>query len=171
MSTGIAGGFAGRAGLGELVIATQDVHADLGADSPNGFIDLDQLGFGSARVPVDAELRDWLPAAMPAARVGEVLSVSTVTGTEQRAEALARAHPAAVAEAMEGYGVGCAALAAGVAFAEIRSISNLVGPRDRAAWRIPEALAGLSGAFGALVARLEVPGVTGETRARTGGAA
>ena len=28
--------------------------------------------------------------------------------------------------------------------AEVRTISNLVGPRDRAAWRIPDALAALA---------------------------
>jgi futalosine hydrolase len=51
---------------------------------------------------------------------------------------------------MEGYGVGCAAAGAGVAFAELRTISNPVGPRDRAGWRITEALAALTAAAAAL---------------------
>ena len=45
---------------------------------------------------------------------------------------------------MEGAGVAAAAARHGVPFAEVRAISNLVGPRDRAAWRIPEALAALA---------------------------
>jgi futalosine hydrolase len=38
---------------------------------------------------------------------------------------------------------------------EIRAISNPVGPRDRAAWRIPEALAALTEGFGKLTPVLE----------------
>jgi futalosine hydrolase len=46
---------------------------------------------------------------------------------------------------MEGFGVACAA--AGKPFGEVRAISNLVGPRDREAWRIAPALAALETAF------------------------
>jgi futalosine hydrolase len=45
---------------------------------------------------------------------------------------------------MEGYGVACAADAVGVSFGEVRTISNAVGPRDRDAWRIGDALAALT---------------------------
>jgi futalosine hydrolase len=48
-----------------------------------------------------------------------------------------------VAEAMEGFGVATAAHQSGVAFAELRTISNPIGPRDRSAWRIADALAAL----------------------------
>jgi threonine synthase len=39
---------------------------------------------------------------------------------------------------------------AGLPFGEVRTISNPVGPRDRAAWRIGDALDGLSEAFASL---------------------
>jgi futalosine hydrolase len=55
-----------------------------------------------------------------------------------------------VAEAMEGFGVATATARVGLPFAEIRAISNPVGPRDRAGWRIPEALAALERAAAAL---------------------
>ena len=45
---------------------------------------------------------------------------------------------------MEGFGVATAAADHGVPFVEIRTISNLVGPRDRSAWRIDLALAALT---------------------------
>jgi futalosine hydrolase len=54
-----------------------------------------------------------------------------------------------VAEAMEGYGVACAAQAAGLPFAELRTISNPIGPRDRAAWRLREAFSALTEAAAA----------------------
>jgi futalosine hydrolase len=85
-----------------------------------------------------------------------VLTVSTVTGTADRAGQLTARHPGAVAEAMEGFGVAEAAAAAGVPVVEIRAVSNAVGPRDRAAWRIGEALAALTTAFGKFPAALEV---------------
>jgi len=44
---------------------------------------------------------------------------------------------------MEGYGVAFAACDHGLPILEVRAISNLVGPRDRAAWRIKEALEAL----------------------------
>jgi futalosine hydrolase len=54
---------------------------------------------------------------------------------------------------MEGFGVATAAAGAGVRFAEVRTISNLVGLRDRGAWRITEALAAL-GEVGRVLGRL-----------------
>jgi futalosine hydrolase len=44
---------------------------------------------------------------------------------------------------MEGFGVATAAARAGVPFVEVRAVSNPVGPRDRSAWQITEALAAL----------------------------
>ena len=150
LSAGLAGGFPGRAPVGAAVLASRSIQADLGADSPDGWRSLDQLGLGSTVAPADPAVLAALRARLPAAVVGDVVTVAAVTGTAERAAALAAAHPAAVAEAMEGYGVACAAAGAGVAFAELRTISNLVGPRDRAAWRIGEALSALAAAAAAL---------------------
>jgi futalosine hydrolase len=52
---------------------------------------------------------------------------------------------------MEGFGVAVAAARFGVPAAEIRGVSNLVGPRNRDAWRIGEALAALTAAVPALI--------------------
>lgn len=142
VSAGIGGGIGREPGA--TVLAARCIAADLGADSPEGFLSLDELGFGSALAPVDAGLLERLRAALPGAAVGDVLTVSTVTGTAEGTAELLRRHPAAVAEAMEGYGVACAAQGAGLPFAELRTISNPVGPRDRAAWRIGDALAALT---------------------------
>jgi futalosine hydrolase len=45
--------------------------------------------------------------------------------------------------------VACAAGLAGVPFAELRAVSNPVGPRDRAAWRLREAFSALAEAAAA----------------------
>lgn len=150
VSAGIGGGFAGRAAVGATVLGSRSVAADLGAESPTGFIPLDQLGFGATSAVADPELLARLRAALPHATVGAVLTVNTVTGTAQTTQALAARHPDAVAEAMEGYGVACAALGANLPFAELRAVSNPIGPRDRAVWRIRDALMALTAAATAL---------------------
>jgi futalosine hydrolase len=142
VSAGIAGGFAGRVQVGGLVLADRSVAADLGADSPDGFLPLDRLGFGVTSLAADPEL-----LAIPGAVVGPILTVSTVTGTDAGLAELEARHPDAVAESMEGFGVATAAARAGIGFAEVRAISNLVGPRDRAGWRVADALAALREAF------------------------
>jgi futalosine hydrolase len=152
LSAGIAGGFAD---LGATVLATRSIAADLGADSPDGFLSLDELGFGSSTVEVDGDALTWLRGALPDAIVGDVLTVSTVTGTAERAAALRSRHPEAVAEAMEGFGVATAAALVGVPFAEVRTISNPIGPRDRGAWRVREALDALGAAATRLADSLE----------------
>jgi futalosine hydrolase len=144
LSAGIAGGVAGRADPGDVVIADQSIAADLGADSPDGFIPIDELGFGAGTSAVDHHLLACLRGVLPTAVVGGILTVSTVTGTSTRAQALMQRYPGAVAEAMEGFGVATAAAGAGVAFAEMRTIANPIGPRDRGNWRIREALATLT---------------------------
>jgi len=154
VSAGIAGGFQPEAPVGSLVIADEITAADLGAQTPDGFVPVTELGFGTVtHRPPEALVRDL--AAATGARPGAVLTVSTVTGTAERAAALRARHPRALAEAMEGFGVAEAAAAHGVPVLEIRAVSNPVGPRDRAAWRIGEALTALTEAFGKFAPVLE----------------
>ncbi|MDH6126245.1 futalosine hydrolase [Kitasatospora sp. GP82] len=146
VSAGIAGGFAPRAPIGSIVIADEIVAADLGAQTPEGFSDVAELGFGSVRhTPPPAAVR--LAAQALDAASGTVLTVSTVTGSAGRAAELTDRHPQALAEAMEGFGVAEAAARHGVPAFELRTVSNAVGPRDRSAWRIGEALGALERAF------------------------
>lgn len=148
LSAGIGGGF-GPAAVGSVAIASSIVFADLGAETADGFLPLSSLGFGSERYDVAPRLAVEL-ADRTGGHPGTVLTVATVTGTAASTDALRERYPDAVAEAMEGAGVAAAALLHGVACGEIRAISNVVGPRDRDAWRVPEALASLARAAAAL---------------------
>ncbi|MFJ4006507.1 futalosine hydrolase [Streptomyces sp. NPDC090023] len=154
VSAGIGGGFQPAAPVGSLVVADAITVADLGAETPDGFLPVTDLGFGTVtHLPPSSLVREAVAAT--GARPGTVLTVSTVTGTATRAAALRARHPGALAEGMEGFGVAEAAAAHGVPVLEIRAVSNPVGPRDRAAWRIGDALAALTGAFGKLAPALE----------------
>lgn len=82
---------------------------------------------------------------------GPILTLSTMTGTDIRADELAAQHPSAVAEAMEGAGVAYVADLHGIPVVEVRAISNIVGRRDRDAWRLEEAFDSLGRAFDAIL--------------------
>jgi futalosine hydrolase len=170
VSAGIGGGFLPDAPPATLVLADEITVADLGAETdaatgPDatgtpgapgtpGFLPVTDLGFGTVtHLPPAALVRR--AAGATGARTGTVLTVSTVTGTARRAAELRARHPRALAEAMEGFGVAEAAAAHRTPVLEIRAVSNPVGPRDRAAWRIGDALAVLTEAFGKLAPVLE----------------
>jgi futalosine hydrolase len=148
LSVGIGGAFPGKAELGGLLLARRVFAADLGADSPAGFLGVDELGFGSASL--DGGRIPGLEAV-----VGTILTVNTATGTDERAAELMARHPAAVGEAMEGYGVAAAAALFDLPFAEVRAVSNLVGKRDRDAWRLDLAFAALTAAARPIAEGLE----------------
>lgn len=154
ISAGIGGGFSGKAEVGSLVIADAIIAADLGVETPEGFRFLEALNLGSSQVSVDPSLVNPVVEALSRASLpvnrGPILTVSTTTGSAERAEEMVRRVPGAAAEGMEGYGVAYTAHTFGVPVLEIRTISNPVGPRDRKAWRIPEALELLSKTFSVL---------------------
>uniref|UniRef100_UPI0006E4470D futalosine hydrolase n=1 Tax=Streptomyces atriruber TaxID=545121 RepID=UPI0006E4470D len=151
VSAGIGGGFPSglppAAPVGSLVVADEITVADLGAETPDGFAPVTELGFGAVtHRPPPSLVREVADAC--GAATGTVLTVSTVTGSAERAAGLRLRHPRALAEAMEGFGVAEAAALHGLPVLEVRAVSNPVGPRDRAAWRIGDALSALSDAFG-----------------------
>lgn len=156
ISAGIGGGFAPHAPVGSLVVSDAIIAADLGADSPDGYLSVDRLGFGRSVHRPPAALTAHV-ARLLGAVLAPVLTVSTATGTAARTAELTARHPRAAAEAMEGFGVAEAAAAHGLPFVEIRAISNVVGPRDRTAWQIGRALDSLRHAFTLLTPVFEEP--------------
>ena len=72
-------------------------------------------------------------------RRGRFITVSTVTGTEERARSLYRRFRP-LCESMEGASVGHISRLFGVDYCEIRAISNPVGRRQRHRWKTPQAL-------------------------------
>ncbi|KHF38470.1 futalosine hydrolase [Halalkalibacter okhensis] len=147
INAGIAGGFEEKAEVGSLAVSTEVIAADLGAESDDGFLSLEELKLGSSIIEVEKEVVTRMCAEAMAqgisAHKGAILTLSTVTGTQETADSLLERFPEAVAEGMEGFGVAEAAKQNQIPVIEVRSISNKVGPRDRESWRIKEALATL----------------------------
>lgn len=148
VSMGVAGSFASaRLQNGDTAVASSIVAADLGAMSPERFLDLAALGLdGGATVDCPPDLvktvRDRISDAGLHVAVGAILTLSTMTGTAERAAELMGRH-GAVAEAMEGAGVAHVAALHGLPVMEVRTISNEVGLRDRDAWDLVTALTSL----------------------------
>jgi futalosine hydrolase len=138
LCVGIGGGF-GPLVPGDIAVASSIVFADLGAETATGFVPVSELGFGGERYDPAPKLAVEL-VDRTGGHLGTVLTVATVTGSAARAAALLERFPDAVAEGMEGAGAAAAAAQHGVPYGELRAISNLVGPRDRDAWRVPLAL-------------------------------
>jgi len=123
---GIGGAYPGSGlAVGDVACATTECFADLGADTPEGFLDfsdgalaLDLFDFGCMKAPF--------------------ATVSTCTGTDARAAELVARTGAAV-ESMEGAALVQVAKRFGVPVGEVRGVSNTVGDRDRGSWRVEEA--------------------------------
>jgi futalosine hydrolase len=131
INAGIAGGFAGRAKVGDAFAIESDYFAELGLE---GGAPVPALA-GGTRLITQAESDPSLlrTARNVGARIGNAITVATITATQVRAEDLAARFEAEV-EAMEGFAVLRCAAAASVPAIELRGISNVVGPRESSGW-------------------------------------
>ena len=154
ISAGIGGAFAGSGlKVGEVAVSSEIVQADLGAWDGEQFLPLSELGLEVAAG--NAGRFDCWPGILNLdLPQGPFVTVSSVTGSVAGANELLRRVPGALVEGMEGAGVAHAALLAGIPVAEVRGVSNFVGPRDRSAWRIGEALAALDVGLKAVLEKL-----------------
>lgn len=143
ISAGIGGAFAGSGlNIGDVAIASQMVQADLGAWDGPQFLPLEGLGLEVAAGQYGS-FAAWTGGQHLGLPCGPFVTVSSATGSQAGADELLRRVPNALIEGMEGAGVAHAAYLAGIPATEVRGVSNMVGPRDRARWRIGEALAAL----------------------------
>lgn len=152
--------------IGDVIVASHSVFADEGIQTPQGFQDCDDMGFplgdfAHGRVPNDAVLARRALAllagsSIPGVACGPIATVSTCSGTDSRAEEIAR-RTGALAECMEGAAAAAVCLSQKVPFLEVRVISNTTGDRPRQSWNIPRAFSVLGE-----VSRLLVPRLAGQ---------
>ncbi len=147
---GIAGAYPGT-GLrpGDLVLASEEIQADLGTRrgmKPLGFPALLRQGRRYYnRFPADPAYTQWLAQRL-GLRPLPLLTADRVSESVEEAYSRARTWRA-VAENMEGAAVAQVALWRGLAWAELRAISNPAGVREKAKWRTDDALRALEEAL------------------------
>ncbi|MEL6741104.1 MAG: futalosine hydrolase [Planctomycetota bacterium] len=153
LSAGVCGALPGS-GLvtGDAVAATRSVNADEGIALPGGgFESCTEMGFPTTfardAVPADPAVVDELARVCDAQ--GPIATVSACSGTDALALGVA-SRTGALVEAMEGAAAGRVAEVMGVAFGELRVVSNQTGDRDKQVWDLPRAFARLGEVLGRL---------------------
>lgn len=147
---GVCGSFNAAYPPGAVVHVVDDRLVELGAEDGDRFLTLEELGLlGPDDFPFrGGRLVNASPPALPAlAALPAVhgITVSTAHGRE-RSIAEVRARVAPDVESMEGAAFMYACLIQGIPFAQVRAVSNVVERRDRAAWRLGDAVAALDAA-------------------------
>lgn len=146
LNLGVCGALPGDAPprIGDAVLASVSVYADEGVQTESVFQSVPEMGFAlgpfpGAAVACDDTLRCALAPLV--ARTAPVATVSTCSGTDAMARAVA-SRTGAAAEAMEGAAIGhaLARAAPGTRFAELRTVSNTTGDRARQRWDLHAAL-------------------------------
>jgi futalosine hydrolase len=141
LNLGLCGSFDPSLRPGDVVHVVRDRIAELGAEDDEAFLTMAEIG-----LPADAVFVNPHPpanAALRGIREADGITVNTVHGCDRSiAAVVARFQPQV--ESMEGAGFMCACLDAGVPFAQIRAVSNVVERRNRSGWQIHEAIAALT---------------------------
>jgi len=159
LNLGVCGAFDRRLALGAVVHVTSDGLPEVGVqDGPSfipahimGLVPADDAPFSGGRLVNSAPPSFPVLADLP--RVSGI-TVNTVHGDDDAIAAVV-AREAPQVESMEGAAFMYACLIAGVPFAQIRAVSNYVERRNRAAWRLAEAIEALGHTAQTLVAQLE----------------
>jgi futalosine hydrolase len=141
LNFGVCGSFDPALPAGRVVHVVADRFSELGAEDGDAFLTLDELGLPGEReiINVRPPANDAL-ARLPAVRG---ITVNTVHGNAASIAAVRRRFDPQV-ESMEGAAFMYACLLNDVPFAQVRAVSNLVEPRNRAAWKMAEAITALA---------------------------
>lgn len=155
LNAGVCGSFRPALMPGTVVHVTADRVADLGAEDGEAFLSLEDLQLvGAHEFPfTDGRLVNSAPPRNPVLEqlpVADAITVNTAHGNDQTiATAVQRYNPHV--ESMEGAAFMHCCLLHGVPFAQVRAVSNIVERRNRAAWKLKEAVEALSATILAII--------------------
>ncbi len=152
INTGIAGAYPGSGiAVGHVAVASEEVYADEGVLTENGFQSLKNLGFPSLVTKDNAYFnifpiengkkvqKKLLKKTKLSVFEGRFITVSECSASPEKEIAMAkRFNP--LCESMEGCAVLHTCLAYEIPFTEIRGISNFTGSYDKAGWHIEKAM-------------------------------
>lgn len=136
--------------VGDLALASEEIYGDEGVLAPDGFLDMQALGFPLVqrnglrlynRFPLDSKLLDkvrpvletFAAGAGRQLRCGPFVTISAGSGTDAAAQELAT-RTAGICENMEGAAVAQVCALHAIPFLSIRGISNPTGDRDLSRW-------------------------------------
>lgn len=146
---GICGTLDRNLELGQVVHVTRDELADFGAEDHDRFISAHELGLVSDQEnilygsPWPQDLGYFKSEVEKLARVAGI-TVNTVNGNASHIDTLRLRLPHAQIESMEGAAVFYVCQLYQTPCVQFRAISNAVEPRNRATWKIKEAISALN---------------------------
>lgn len=142
IQVGVAGSFKKDVELGTLVEVTQEQYGDVGAENNNGeFLSLQDL-----QLPINSIFKnDTIVNNQPISNLPKVsgITVNLVSGsaaTIQKRRAIFNAD----VETMEGLALFYTCTKLNIPYAQIRSISNFIEPRNKDNWKLPLAITNLN---------------------------
>jgi futalosine hydrolase len=151
LNIGLSGSFRNTIPTGSCVWVKEDVFADLGAEDGSAFLDLATLGFQD---PVQVRPFGFDDSRIPVGlQPAKGATVNTVHGDAMSIRRFMERENADI-ESMEGAAFYYVCEREQTPSCQLRAISNYVEPRNRAAWKIPEALESLSLAAYSLIRNL-----------------
>lgn len=147
---GLCGAFDPSLAPGTVVHVVVDRMPELGAEDGPAFISMhdlkllpaDEFPYDGGRLVNGAPPKSRALRALPAVTG---ITVNTVHGHEPSIEAVSARYAPQV-ESMEGAGFMYACAISEVPFAQVRAVSNVVERRNRAAWKIEDAVRSLGAA-------------------------
>jgi futalosine hydrolase len=147
LQAGVGGSFDRSIKLGDVVFVVADQYGDLGAEDHEQYLDIFEMGLlGTDAAPhKDGKLHTPLSAIHEHIELPRVsgITVNTVSGSEPTIKLRSEKYKATV-ESMEGAAFHYVCLREGIAFAQVRAISNYVMPRDKSQWQMKDAIYNLN---------------------------
>ena len=148
LNFGVCGSFDPAIPLGAVVHVVSEELPEMGAEADDRFLTLrdlklladDEFPFREGRL-VNAEPPDIAPLQLLPRVSG--ITINTVHGSDSSIAAVRQRCDPQV-ETMEGAAFMYACLVSGVRFAQVRAVSNMVERRNRAAWKLKEAVSALN---------------------------
>lgn len=147
LQAGVGGAFNRHIEFGEVVLVAKERYADLGAEDKEAYIDIFDMGLVNGNETPFTDTWLQMPASQwiqrfPYRQVSGV-TVNTVSGSERTITRIADAYKPDV-ESMEGAAMHYVCLLEGVAFVQLRAISNYIEPRDKSKWQMGKAIKSLN---------------------------
>jgi futalosine hydrolase len=159
VNAGIAGSYKHSLNIGQVVLAASDCFADLGVDDNGkfsslfsaGLADPNRLPFTDGKILCHNKWFDRLVTIIPAV---EAATVNMASGSEEVIERIRSTWNPAI-ETMEGAYFAYICSMAQIPYVCLRSVSNIVEPRQKKSWNISSALKALEEIFPSVIKILE----------------
>jgi len=147
IQAGIAGCFDHSINLGKVVIINDETLADMGVEEDGKWKDLFDLKLEKSSYPPFERRKlpnHWLPE-FNLLKLPEVtgITINEISTDKERIQQIVKKYTP-VTESMEGAALHYVCRQANIPFIQIRAISNYIGERDKANWKIKEAIDNLN---------------------------